>query len=212
MEFKVINLDLVDFKQAYVLQKDVFQEVKNRHFNAALILCRHYPVITLGRQAKKENIRLEPQELERAGITSFKIERGGDVTYHGPGQIVAYPIFNLAYFKKDIHLFLRKLEDVGIGLLSDLGIKGERQKGFTGVWIGRKKIASIGIAIRNWITFHGMSINIRSDDLANFKFIKPCGLEIEMTCLETITGKSMEMDYLNAKLANRFKETFLTAG
>lgn len=212
MEFKIINLDLVDYKQAYELQKSIFEEIKNRHFNAALILCRHHPVVTFGRQARKDNIRVTPQELEKTGIGFFRIERGGDVTYHGPGQIVAYPIFDLAYFKKDIHLFLRNLEDVGIGLLSDLGIKGVRRKGFTGVWIGAQKIASIGIAIRNWITFHGMSINIRRDDLTNFKLIRPCGLDIEMTCLEAITGKSIKMDYLNTRLISRFKETFLIPG
>jgi lipoate-protein ligase B len=212
MEFKVLDIGLVDFQQSYNLQKATVEQIKNHSFNAALILCRHHPVITMGRQAKQENIRLPSKELTERGIASFEIERGGDVTYHGPGQITAYPIFNLNYFKKDIHLFLRKLEDIGMDVLSDLGIKGRRQNGLTGVWVENKKIISIGIAIKNWITFHGMSMNVRKDDLNNYKLIKPCGLDIEMTSVETITGRNVEIDYLHKRIIDGFKKAFLTAG
>ncbi len=209
MDFRVFNLGLVDFKKALQFQKEIFQEIKNNYFNSALILCRHYPVITMGRQGSAENIKVSSFELRNRGIHMYEIERGGDVTYHGPGQLTVYPIFNLAYLKKDIHLFLRQLEGLVIDFLSDFGIKGLRYKGLTGVWIDKNKVASIGIAIRNWITFHGMSINIKKDDLDNFSLIKPCGMDIEMTSLETALGKNIEIEQMKEIFTHKFKDTFL---
>ncbi len=209
MDFRVFNLGLVDFKKALQFQKKIFQEIKNNYFNSALILCRHYPVITMGRQGSAENIKVSSFELRNRGIHMYEIERGGDVTYHGPGQLTVYPIFNLTYLKKDIHLFLRQLEGLVIDFLSDFGIKGLRYKGLTGVWIDKKKVASIGIAIRNWITFHGMSINIKKDDLDNFSLIEPCGMDIEMTSLETALGKNIEIEQMKEIFTHKFKDTFL---
>jgi len=209
MEFRVFNLGLVDFKKAWEFQKQVFKKAKNNYLNAALILCRHHPVITFGRQARRENIKVTLSELEKRGIQFYEIERGGDVTYHGPGQLIAYPVFNLNYFKKDIHLFLRQLEESAINFLSAFAIKGDRRKGSTGVWIKRKKVASIGIAIRNWITFHGMSINIKKDDLDNFRLIRPCGMDIEMTSLETILGNNIEIEEINELFIGKFKKILL---
>ena len=208
MEFKVFDLGLIDFEKAWQFQKEIFQEVKNNNFEAALILCQHYPVITLGMQGKKENIRVSPNELKDNGINVYEIERGGDVTYHGPGQLIAYPIFNLSYLKKDIHLFLRQLEDVVINFLWDWGIKGLRYCGLTGVWVGKQKITSIGIAIKSWITFHGLSINIKKDDLANFALVKPCGMAIEMTSLETVLGRNIGIDEIKENLIDKFRGVF----
>ncbi|MFH1269669.1 MAG: lipoyl(octanoyl) transferase LipB [Candidatus Omnitrophota bacterium] len=210
MEFRVFNLGLVGFKEALLFQKAIFRKIKDNYFNSALILCRHYPVITMGRRAKTGNITVSPVELARMGIGMHRIERGGDVTYHGPGQLTAYPIFNLNYLKKDIHFFLRELEGLAIDFLADFGIKGTRREGLTGVWIGRRKISSIGIAIRNWITFHGMSINIKESDLYNFRFIKPCGMDIEMTSLETLLGADVEIGKINSVFTRKFKNRFLT--
>ena len=209
MDFRVFNLGLVDFKKALQFQKKIFQEIKNNYFNSALILCRHYPVITMGRQGSAENIKVSSFELRNRGIHMYEIERGGDVTYHGPGQLIVYPVFNLTYLKKDIHLFLRQLEGLAMDFLSDFGIKGLRYKGLTGVWIDKKKVASIGIAIRNWITFHGMSINIKKDDLDNFSLIEPCGMDIEMTSLETVLGKNIEIEQTKEIFTRKFKDTFL---
>lgn len=208
MDFRVFNLGLVDFKKALQFQKEIFQEIKNNSFNGALILCQHYPVITAGRGGKKENIKVALSELKNRGIHLYEIERGGDVTYHGPGQLIAYPVFNLHYLKKDIHLFLRQLEGLAIDFLSDFGIKGLRYKGLTGVWIHKKKVASIGIAIRNWITFHGISINIKQDDLGNFSLIKPCGMDIEMTSLESVLNRGVEMDKIKNNLIDKFRESY----
>jgi len=146
--------------------------------------------------------------LKIRGIELYEIERGGDVTYHGPGQLTAYPIFNLNYLKKDIHLFLRQLEEVIIDLLSDLGIKSNRRLGLAGVWVNNQKIASIGIAIKNWITFHGLSINIKKSDLNNFRFIRPCGMDIEMASLETILARDIELANLKIKLIYKFRDVF----
>ncbi len=209
MEFRIFNFGLVDFKKAWQFQKEIFREIKNNYFNGALILCQHYPVITVGRQGRQENIKVPLPELKNRGILMYEIERGGDVTYHGPGQLIAYPVFNLNYFKKDIHLFLRQLEELVIDLLSDFGINGLRYKGLTGVWIDKQKIASIGIAIRNWITFHGLSINVKKDDLDNFRLIKPCGMDIEMTSLETVSGKDIEIGHLKEVFIHKFQDTFL---
>jgi len=208
MEFRIFDLGLADFKNAWQFQKEIFQEVKNNSFSAALILCRHEPVITLGRQGKKDNIKASMHELKNMGIHVYEIERGGDVTYHGPGQLTAYPIFNLHYLKKDIHLFLRQLEESIINLLSGLGITGVRHTGLTGVWIGKEKIASIGIAIKNWITFHGISINIKKEGMDNFHLIKPCGMNIQMTSLENILHRNVEIDDIKNSLIQAFRNNF----
>jgi lipoate-protein ligase B len=207
MEFKVFDLGLLDFESARQCQKEIFREVKGGHYLSALILCRHYPVITLGRSAKKENIRVSESELFKKGIRVYEIERGGDVAYHGPGQLTVYPVFNLEFFKKDIHLFLRKLEELAIDFLADFGVGALRYPGLTGVWVGNKKIASIGIAIRNWITFHGISINVKRNDLANFSLIRPCGMEIEMTSLETLLDRDIEIETIKENLINKFRDT-----
>ncbi len=185
MDLKIIDLGLINFSDAWVKQKALFQEVKTGSLDKALLICRHYPVITLGRGAKKTNILASEEELKKKGVAVYEVERGGDVTYHGPGQLTVYPVFNLNYLKKDIHWFLRYLEGIIIATLSDFGIPGERQQGLTGVWVRKKKIASIGIAIRNWITFHGLSINIKQEDLANFSLIRPCGMDIIVTSMES---------------------------
>lgn len=208
MEFKVFNLGLVDFKQAWEFQKQIFLEVKNGLPQSGLILCRHFPVITLGRASGKENILTSAKELHRRTISLYSIERGGDVTYHGPGQITAYPIFNLKHLKKDLHWFLRCLEEVAIDLFRDFGIKGLRRAGLTGVWIEQEKIASIGITVKNWITFHGLSINVKKSDLDNFRFIKPCGMDIRMTSLETVLNRSIEIDRVKENLISKFRGVF----
>jgi len=227
MEFKLFDLGLIDFQKAWQFQKEIFQKVRNNYFTVALILCQHYPVITIGRVGKKENIKTSSNELKNRSIHIYEIERGGDITYHGPGQLIAYPIFNLNYLRKDIHLFLRKLEEVVIDFLSDFGIKGLRHSGLTGVWVDKsrlfstnaydsdrktwdkQKIASIGIAIKNWITFHGVSVNIKKDDLLNFQLIKPCGMDIEMTSLETILAQDIGIDEIKKNFIYKFKNTFL---
>ena len=206
MRFKLIDLGLVDFKEAWQFQKEIFVSVMSGCFESVLVVCRHYPVITLGRLGNRENILLSEEELKRELSGFYRIERAGDVTYHGPGQITIYPVFNLRYLKKDIHLFLRYLEEVVICFLSDFGIKALRKIGLTGVWIEDKKISSIGISIKNWITFHGVSVNIKQNDLVNFDYIRPCGMDIKMTSLETVLGREVDINIIKSNLINRFAD------
>jgi len=207
--FSILDLGLIDYAAALEYQKAVFSDVKSRTRNSTLIICRHNPVITLGRQASRKNILAGEEELRKKKVPVFEIERGGDITYHGPGQLMAYPIFNLGHFKKDIHFFLRGLEEVVIDLLWDYSVAAARRPGLTGVWIGNRKISSIGIAIRNWVTFHGFSINISNDDLPNYRLIRPCGMDIEMVSLEAVLGKKVEIDSLKAGLVQKFSNLFI---
>jgi len=205
MQFQIIDLGLLHYKKAWDFQKEIFLALKYRNLASALILCQHYPVITLGRKADKRNILINESELKLRRIGRYEIERGGDVTYHGPGQLIAYPIFDLNYLKKDINFFLRCLEETIIKLLRGFGVEGEIIPGLTGVWIDKQKIASIGIAIKNWITFHGLSINIKKNDLANFRLIRSCGMDIEMTSLETVLERDIEIKEAKEKLINSFR-------
>ncbi|OGX44260.1 MAG: lipoyl(octanoyl) transferase [Omnitrophica WOR_2 bacterium RIFCSPLOWO2_12_FULL_51_8] len=207
MRFEVFDLGLVAYKEAWDFQKEIFAKVKSGSIESALILCRHFPVITLGRLADERNILSDSRQLNLRQIEIYRTERGGDISYHGPGQLIAYPVFNLSYLKKDIHWFLRYLERIIITFLSDCGAAAKARPGLTGVWIGDRKIASIGIAIRNWISFHGFSVNISSNDLDNFRLIRPCGMNIEMTCLERETGQLMEMNDLSLCLIQSIPKT-----
>lgn len=208
MEFKIFDLGPADYNAGWQLQQNILNQVKCGFLDFALVLCRHHPVVTFGRKANPQNFKAPKEELERKGIRVLEVERGGDVTYHGPGQITAYPIFNLACLKKDIHWFLRQLEEVGIGLAAEFSIKAERRPGLTGVWVGNEKIASIGIAVRNWVTFHGISINVSKDDLRNFDFIRPCGMDSVMASLENFLGRAPDMAKINEKLIRKFQDTF----
>src|SRR3989338_7696183 len=174
---KIFDLGLISFKDGLDFQKNIFNEVKSGTLTHAFILCQHKPVITLGRLADKKNILISEAELQGKGIELYEVNRGGGVTYHGPGQLMLYPIINLTLTKRDIHLFLRNLEELAIGLFVDLGLVTKRISGFTGVWSGDKKIASIGIAVKNWVTYHGIALNIKKEDPDNFSLIRPCGMD-----------------------------------
>lgn len=207
MYFEVFDLGLTDFKRAWDFQKERLQALKCGASSQALVLCQHHPVITLGRLADKKNILISSRQLSLQGIEVYQIERGGEVTYHGPGQLTVYAIFSLTYFKKDIHLFLRYLEQQVIDLLSDFRIRTYRIPGLTGVWVDGKKIASIGIAVKNWISFHGLSINIKDGDLKNFRFIRPCARDIQMVAMETVLGRAIEIDDIKSVLIHKFRDS-----
>lgn len=200
MRFKIFDLGLVDYKNTWDFQKEIHLAVKNKFYSAGLILCQHHPVITLGRAANKDNILATEADLKLKGIGVYQTERGGDITYHGPGQLTLYPVIDLFYFKRDIHLFLRYLEQAAIDLLSELGIEGKRISGLTGAWVNGQKIASIGVAIKNWITFHGLSINIKEHDLFNYGLIRPCGMDIKMTSLETLLKKDVQIKDIKERI------------
>ena len=210
MDFKIIDLGLTNYSYALTLQKDIWSKVKDNLALSSIICCQHYPVITAGRGAKAENFLLSPEQIKKKGIEIFNADRGGDITYHGPGQLLFYPIFNLNNYAKDIHLFLRNLEEVVISYLGDLAINAQRLPGLTGVWINGKKIASIGIGIKNWTTYHGLSINIKRDCLENFNLIKPCGMDIKMTSLEDILNNVVDIEKTRCGILEKFQEVFLS--
>jgi lipoate-protein ligase B len=208
MEFKLFDLGLIDFQLSWDRQKNIFLQIKKGELLSALILCQHRPVITLGRSGHKENILAEKEQLEGLNIRIYEIERGGDVTYHGPGQLCIYPIINLKYFKKDINWFLRSLETLLLEVLSEFGIQAQALVGSTGIWVGEEKIASIGIAIKSWITFHGMSLNIKRDDLTNFSLLRPCGKDIIITSMESVVGAEVSIEEVKEVLVKNFKKTY----
>ncbi|MFC1658741.1 lipoyl(octanoyl) transferase LipB [Candidatus Omnitrophota bacterium] len=206
MQFKLFDLGLIDFQSAWEFQKNLFLQVKRKELISALVICRHLPVITMGRQAREENLLSGKEGLEKRKIKLYRIERGGDITYHGPGQLCVYPILNLALYRKDINWYLRSLESLLLDVFSEFGIKARTRQGLTGIWVKEQKIASIGIAIKSWITLHGMSLNVKASDLANFSLIRPCGMDIIMTSMEDILKENVEVKRVGETLTRRWHE------
>ncbi len=190
-----------EYGQIWELQKQLVAARAADRVQDTLILVEHEPVITLGRKTTAENFR--PQN-----IPVFQVERGGDATFHGPGQLVGYPIIKLV--EPDVHKFLRQLEEVLIRTASDLGVDSNRKEGHTGVWSGGKKLASIGVAIINWVTYHGFALNVNTD-LKYFQLIKPCGLDPNtMTSMKKISGKEIDMGRVKQRIVENFSSVFQT--
>jgi len=179
---EVADLGLVPYGEALERQRRLADDrIAGRLPHDTLLLLEHPPVVTLGRGTRASSLPMDAEALRRRGIDVFEIERGGDVTYHGPGQLVGYPIFDLTGHRKDLHWFLRQLEAALIMSLGDLGIPAEPRTGYTGVWTGGRKIASIGIHVRQWVTWHGFALNVTTD-LSAFDLIVPCGIpDVVMT-------------------------------
>jgi lipoate-protein ligase B len=147
------------------------------------------------------------KDIAQKGVELYEVDRGGDVTLHAPGQLVIYPILNLAHYGQDLHSYLNRLEQVAIDLLSEFGIVADRIPGKTGVWVGKKKIVSIGIGVKKWVSFHGIGINVNTD-LNYFSLIKPCGLDVQMTSMKSILKKEVDMDEVKAKAIRLLNRTF----
>ncbi len=180
----VADLGIVPYGAALERQRTLAEDrIAGRLAHDLLLLVEHPPVVTLGRGTRASSLPVEPEALRRRGVEVFEIERGGDVTYHGPGQLVGYPIFDLGQHRRDLHWFLRQIEEALIAALASFEIRGERREGYTGVWTGgaTKKIASIGIHVRQWVTWHGFALNVTTD-LSPFSLIVPCGIpDVVMT-------------------------------
>ncbi len=180
----VADLGTVPYAAALERQRGLAEDrIAGRLDHDLLLLLEHPPVVTLGRGARESSLPVAPELLRQRGIEVFDIERGGDVTYHGPGQLVGYPIFDLGRHRRDLHWFLRQIEETLIRALARFDIAGERRQGYTGVWTagGARKIASIGIHVRQWITWHGFALNVTTD-LSPFSLIVPCGIpDVVMT-------------------------------
>ncbi len=171
----VKRLGSMDYQAALELQLDYLEKRINGEINDTLIFLQHTPTITIGRNGNKDNLLISEKILEQKKIKYYEVNRGGDITYHGPGQLVCYPIIDLKNHTKDVHKYLRTLEQIIIDVLLEFEIEARRIEGLTGVFVKNSKIASIGVGIKRWVTFHGLSLNINTD-LSYFDLIVPCGL------------------------------------
>jgi lipoyl(octanoyl) transferase len=173
---RIEDLGRRPYAEVLELQRDLRRRrIEGELGEDVLLLVEHPPVITLGRGTRPSSLPIASAELERRGVEVFEVERGGDVTFHGPGQLVGYPILDLRGHRQDLHWYLRSLEDVLIQALGALGIEADRNPGLTGVWTAGRKIASIGIHVKQWVTLHGFALNVTTD-LDPFDLIVPCGI------------------------------------
>jgi lipoate-protein ligase B len=201
-EGNLLDLGLRDYSEVWELQRKLVNLRANGTIPDTLVLVQHPHVFTLGKGVAGE----VPAEI--SGVPAYRIERGGEWTYHGPGQLVGYPILDLDIQQRNIHGFLRKIEETIILALAEFGIIAERHQGQTGVWVQKKKIASIGAAIRNWITFHGFALNVNTD-LSFFQLIEPCGLPSStMSSMEALLSREIHFDAVKAEIRKRFEEVF----
>lgn len=204
---RLLDLGLMHYADALDLQLKLHAEVREGKLDGALILLEHHPVITLGASAKPHNLLVNDSVLRDIGIELVKTDRGGDATYHGPGQLVGYPIINLRAIRKDVHSFLRLIECTIISAVADFGVDAGRN-GPAGVWAGDKKICSIGIAVRGGVTYHGFALNV-SPNLRHFTFINPCGLMSEqITSLSQLVSPPPDMQAVRERVAEHFQRNF----
>jgi lipoyl(octanoyl) transferase len=209
VKLDVIKTGNIDYQTAYNLQLDLLEKRKNNEINDTLLLVEHPPVFTIGTSGTSDNITVSKDFLQNSGIEVFETNRGGDITYHGPGQIVGYPILSLKEHKKDLHWLLRSYEEVFIRLLKkEYDIAAERIKGLTGVWVGDEKITAIGVGVRHWITYHGFAFNV-NPNLNHFSYIIPCGIQDKgVTSLTKILGYEVEEKEVTENLIKYFAEVF----
>ncbi len=199
-KIELLDLGIKDYQETLNFQYEIVEKIAKGEIGNKLIFVEHPHVITLGRKTDKKNI------LEHS-LPIYQVERGGDVTYHGPGQLVGYPIIDINK-QKDINKFLRNLEEVIIESLKKYNLEANRREKYTGVWVNGKKIASIGISFRNWVSFHGFALNV-STDLSYFYKINPCGLESSlMTSIEKLLNQKININELKVILFNNLIKIF----
>jgi lipoyl(octanoyl) transferase len=225
------DLGQIDFQQAWDYQQTLMDDAiarkrHNRHLSPEdadyqksihhLLFCEHPPVYTLGRKGKTDHLLLDEQELQQEGIAFYKINRGGDITYHGPGQLVAYPIFDLEEFFTDVHRYVRTLEEVVIQTLKQYDIEGYREEGYTGVWLKatatkpKRKICAIGVHLSRWVSMHGFAFNIHPN-LAHFNHIIPCGIQADdrgVTSLQQELSREVDMETIKKNVKQQFAALF----
>ena len=203
-QLDVRQLGRVPYGDALGLQNELRQARAEGRVGDTILLLEHPDVVTFGRTAL-----LDEDGLRAAGYEVFRVIRGGDVTWHGPGQLVGYPILDLAPRQRDVHAYLRRLEGVLIDALADYGVDAVRRDGYAGVWLDdRRKIASIGVGVRSWLTMHGFALNVCCD-LERFAAITPCGLEgIEMTSMSRELGRPVELDAVAARVELHLRKAF----
>ncbi|MGH9378360.1 MAG: lipoyl(octanoyl) transferase LipB [Terriglobia bacterium] len=198
----------MDYAAALDLQKQRIAQRKAREIPDTLLLLEHPHVYTFGRNAQRENLLAAPERLARLGAAVYETDRGGDITYHGPGQLVGYPIFDLTQHRRDIAWYMRSLEEVFIGVAGEYGIEAGRIPGLTGVWVGNAKLVAMGVHISRWVTSHGFAFNINTD-LRYFEWIVPCGIHDKgVTSLQKLLGKTVEIQDVIERVVRHFGKIF----
>ena len=196
----------MQYEPAFDLQKKLVERLAcdDAVRDGYLLLLEHPPTFTIGRSGSTDNLLASPEEIARRGAALINVNRGGDVTFHGPGQVVAYPVIRLQKESLDVHRYLRQLEESVIRTLACFGVEGSRKKGLTGVWVAEEKVAAIGVAIRRWIAYHGIAVNV-TVDLSYFDMIHPCGIrDRRVTSLAKILGRDVDI----AKVADAWAAEF----
>ncbi len=208
-ELWIVDLGLRPYAEILELQRAVARaRISGDVDQDVLLLVEHPPVITLGRSSKDAHLLADAAQLAARGVELFEVERGGDVTFHGPGQLVGYPIIDLKRHRQDLHWYLRQVEETLIRALAQFGVSGERVARYTGVWTRGRKIASIGVHARDWVTWHGFALNV-STQLSYFDLIVPCGIpEVAMTSLQRETEREIDMRDAIAAVAQSVADVF----
>ena len=203
--YNIIDLGISEFKDTWNLQKELQEKRILGEIEDQLILVEHPAVYTLGKNASKDHII-----KEKEGVSVIQTDRGGNITFHGPGQLVGYPILDLNFYKRSITWYMRELEQLMIDVLKEYGIEGSTKKGLTGTWVKDHKIAALGVRISRWVTMHGFSLNI-SPDLSYYQDIIPCGIqEYGVTSMAMIMGEEVpSMDEVKIKMVDYFKNRFV---
>jgi lipoate-protein ligase B len=203
---EVRELGRLPYGEAWDLQKSLAEERKHGRIPDQLLLVEHPHVLTMGRNAHRENLLAPRSRLAELGIEYYEIDRGGDVTYHGPGQIVGYPIIDLREWKRDVVAYVRALEEVILRVLARYGIEGSREAGATGVWTPQGKICAIGVHISRWVTTHGFALNWTTD-LSYFQHIVPCGLPRPVASMQLL-GVQVARDHVHRAIVEEFAQVF----
>src|SRR5260221_5827921 len=206
----IVDLGLIPYAEAWELQKRVVEARKAGAIEDVLLFCEHPHVITLGRSGNRANLLASENVLQQKGVEYFETSRGGDITYHGPGQIVGYPILNLGVIRRDVVWYVRTLEEAMIHATAEFGITAERVAGKTGIWVRagdtEEKLAAIGVHISRWVTSHGFAYNVCTD-LRNFELIVPCGIaDRKAASLEKLLGRNMEQKEVALRIAQHLGE------
>lgn len=204
----VYQLGLIEYGEAYELQKRLHRKRMNGEIPDTLLLLEHPPTLTIGRSGSMDNVLVSKEKLADEGISLFFIERGGDVTFHGPGQLVGYPIMDLSSRGKDIQQYVRNIEEVLIRTLKDFSISASRDESHAGVWVGTEEIAAIGLSVRRWVTMHGFALNV-NPNLEHFSYINPCGFpDRTATAMAQLLGHTPSMDEVTQSVINKCFEIF----
>ena len=205
----LLNLDrgTTPYAEAWNLQKRLVELVQRGVIGDGLILLEHEPVFTLGRSSRPDHFPYPREALTGLGFSVYEIERGGSVTYHGPGQLVGYPILDLRGYNEDIGKYMRSLEETLLRTLAGFGIEAQRVRGFPGAWVGEEKIAAIGVAVKRKVTMHGFALNV-DPDLSHFAYINPCGLNKPVTSMRKVLGRPVAMAEVAQAYVHRFSEVY----